>query len=189
MSRPRFASVYPLVSTRSLARPFTYLGDGLVKGALVSVPFGRATRRGVVVGLEESAPAEVEPIAVDRVVGHVPPALVDLALWIADYYGSTPARALALVAPPERARRAGARRRAQPPEMGAEERPRELTEAQERAVERIVGALGGGGHFLLHGATGSGKTEVYLRVCEEALARGKGAIVLVPEIALTPQAA
>ena len=187
--RERFASVYPLVSTRALARPFTYLADGLDKGAIVSAPFGRAKRRGVVVGFEDAPPAGVEPVAVECVLGYVPPPLVDLALWLADYYGSTPARALALVAPTARARRRGARRREAPPDLAAEERPRALTDAQERALARIVGSLEHGGNFLLHGATGSGKTEVYLRACEEALARGLGAIVLVPEIALTPQAA
>jgi primosomal protein N' (replication factor Y) (superfamily II helicase) len=156
---------------------------------VVSVPFGRAQRRGVVVGLSDDAPEDVEPVAVDRVLGAVPPPLVDLALWLAGLYGTTPARALALVAPPARARRAGARRRAKPEDVGGEARPAELTDSQERALERIVGALGAPAHFLLHGATGSGKTEVYLRACEEALARGRGAIVLVPEIALTPQTA
>ncbi|MDQ4018941.1 MAG: DEAD/DEAH box helicase, partial [Actinomycetota bacterium] len=185
----RYASVVPLVSARALARPFTYLADGLEKGAVVSVPFGRARRRGVVVGLEDDAPPDVEPVAVERVLGEIPPALVDLALWLADLYGSTPARALALVAPAERRRRPGARRRTRPADPPAEATPAELTDSQRAALERIVGALGAPRHFLLHGATGSGKTEVYLRACEEALARGLGAIVLVPEIALTPQTA
>jgi len=184
----RFASIYPLVTARALARPFTYLADGLEKGSVVSVPFGKARRRGVVVGLEDEAPPEVEPVAVERVLGSVSPALVDLALWLADYYGSTPARALALVAPDAPARRKGAKRREGPKALPAEAVPETLTEEQEAALKRIVGALETGGSFLLYGATGSGKTEVYLRACEEALACGLGAIVLVPEIALTPQA-
>ena len=184
----RFASVYPLVTARALARPFTYLADGLEKGSVVSVPFGRAHRRGVVVGLEDELPPEVEPVAVERVLGSISPALVDLALWLADYYGSTPARALALVAPDAPARRKGAKRREGPKALPAENAPETLTPGQDEALARIVDALGGGGSFLLYGATGSGKTEVYLRACEEALARGLGAIVLVPEIALTPQA-
>jgi primosomal protein N' (replication factor Y) len=61
------------------------------------------------------------------------------------------------------------------------------TPEQRRAIDAIVGARGGFAPFLLHGVTGSGKTEVYLRAIEEVVARGEQALVLVPEIALTPQ--
>ncbi len=59
-----------------------------------------------------------------------------------------------------------------------------LSEDQQRAVDIIIA---GTGKYLLHGATGSGKTEVYIRIVRDCLARGKSAIVLVPEISLTPQ--
>ena len=59
-----------------------------------------------------------------------------------------------------------------------------LTEDQQEAVRRITSEKG---VFLLHGVTGSGKTEVYMSVIERMLERGKTAIMLVPEIALTPQ--
>jgi primosomal protein N' (replication factor Y) len=186
----RYASVYPLVTARALARPFTYeAGEDVAKGAVVSVPFGRSRRRGVVVALEEAAPPGVEPVPVGRVLDELPPPLVDLALWVADYYGSTPARALGLVAPVRPTRRGERRSPASRYSLPGERAPAALSSAQEAALGRIVGALdGAGGHFLLHGSTGSGKTEVYIHACAAALERGRSAIVLVPEIALTPQA-
>jgi primosomal protein N' (replication factor Y) (superfamily II helicase) len=62
------------------------------------------------------------------------------------------------------------------------------TEDQERALGDLLAAVSDArfSPFLLHGVTGSGKTEVYFRAAEAALARGRGAILLVPEIGLTP---
>ena len=71
----------------------------------------------------------------------------------------------------------------------AKDTPPELTPPQSEAVARLVASLDGreAQSYLLDGVTASGKTEVYLRAVEHALDAGRGAIVLVPEIALTPQ--
>jgi primosomal protein N' (replication factor Y) len=184
------AEVYPLVTARALARPFTYrVAEGVCTGDVVTMQLGRRSVRGVVTRLGVAAPRGVELADTGPVVDHVPGALVDLALWVGEYYGSTPARALALVAPYMAKRRGARREPAAEHGLAPEPEPAELTSAQLESVSRIVAALdAGGGHVLLHGPTGSGKTEVYLQACAAALERGRGAIVLVPEIALTPQA-
>ncbi|HJS49296.1 MAG TPA: primosomal protein N', partial [Gaiellaceae bacterium] len=184
------AEIYPLVTARALARPFTYNVPGEVqRGAVVSVGLGGRRVRGIVVDTGVEAPAGVEIADAGPVVDRIPSTLVELALWLADYYGSTPGRALALVAPFTRSRRGERRASDWTDSLPGEPEPDELTTAQRQGVARVVAALdAGGGHLLLHGPTGSGKTEVYLQACAAALARGRGAIVLVPEIALTPQA-
>ena len=104
------ASVYPLVSARAVARSFTYeVPEGTERGAVVAVRFGRARRRAIVTEVGVDAPHGVTIAAVEGVVETIPVVLVELALWLAGYYGSTPARALELVAP-----RAPKRRKEQP---------------------------------------------------------------------------
>jgi len=92
--------VEPLTTARALRGPFDYRRpDGVDVGAMLEVPFGRQRLRGVVTGLAEASEHELaEPLRV--LPDSVPAELVALALWMADEYVSTPARALGLVLPP-----------------------------------------------------------------------------------------
>ena len=141
----RLGTVVPLVTTRALGgREFTYeLPDGAGKGAVVSVPFGRARARGVVVDVVDAAPAGVDVRPVEKVVHELPPTLVDLAVWLAEYYGSTAARALELVAPVRRARRKKQAPPAERQSLAGEAPPESLSDAQGAALARVTAALGG----------------------------------------------
>src|SRR5438034_5332778 len=143
----RYGTVVPLVTARALSgREFTYeLPNGVGKGAVVSVPFGRSRARGVVVEVAESAPVGIKALPVERVLYELPATLIDLALWVAEYYGSTPARALELVAPVRRARRKEQGPPAERQSLEGEAAPQRLSEAQQAPRARGVAALDEGG--------------------------------------------
>ncbi len=112
--------------------------------------------------------------------------LFETARWLAHYYLCSIGEALWTIVPKGIKRRD---RKLQfqddfPPETGFL-----LTSDQERVLEVLLQPLktGTGENFLLHGVTGSGKTEIYLRIIHEVVRRDLGAILLVPEISLTPQ--
>ena len=192
-----------MTTARALRGPFDYrlpeeLRGGVVDvGSMLVVPFGRREVLGVVVGLADSSDVAAEKLLAPlrALELGVPAEMVELADWIAKEYCSTLARALGLVLPPNATRRlSGRKRRAVElsPRLAVGARaptPPALNADQESVLASLRVALErGSAHTrLLHGVTGSGKTEVYLRAAETALAQDRGVIVLVPEIALTPQ--
>jgi primosomal protein N' (replication factor Y) len=194
MSIIRVALDVPVSKLFDYCAPDATAGD---VGQRVQVPFNRRTAVGVIVELAHATavPAERLKTAV-RILRDSPPLAADdlrLLRFSADYYHH-PLGAVIMGALPTRLRRIAAlpRRRAQHPEAAAGPPiaagpPPALTPEQARAVAEIGRGSGAFRPFLLLGVTGSGKTEVYLHAIAAVLAAGRQALVLVPEIALTPQ--
>ena len=180
-----------------------HLAELVVRGARVEVPFGRREVVGYVVD-SGRALLTGEPRPITAVLAEAPildTASLDLARWIAARYCAPLGEVIKAMLPKGiRAARPGGRRRgprttsaavtaaAGAPGTTAETAP-QLTVAQRDAAAPLLEALAVGVHrrVLLHGVTGAGKTEVYLAAIAAALGEGRQAIVMVPEIALTPQ--
>ena len=186
-----------------LTGPLDYISERpLPPGTLLSVPLGKRHVPGVVWDGEPdgTSPAALRPVS--QALGALPPlgaswrALVDFA---AAYYQRSTGEIALSVLPPELrkldnaqlANRIKKLHKALPDarhDMAATDTPA-LTPAQAEALAHIeaMAALDPPGTALLHGITGSGKTEVYLGAAARTLAAGRQALVLVPEINLTPQ--
>jgi primosomal protein N' (replication factor Y) len=169
---------------------------GLIKkGMKVRVPFGAGNKLTVGYVIDFSGdsggipPEKIKPVLEingDYVL--FTEETLALAVWMREKYYAPLAACLRCVLPPGRP--------VKKPRKVKDEKPVKITEppvltgGQQIVVNRILARMDTGekSPVLLHGVTGSGKTEVYLRAIARTLAMGKDAIVLVPEIALTPQA-
>ena len=174
-----------------------------VRGARVEVPFGRRDVLGYVVDTD-TALIRREARLINAVLAESPildRAALDLAHWVAARYRAPLGEVIKAMLPKGiRAARPGGRSRiprstsaaveaANAPPGAIAETPPVLTRAQRDAAAPLLEAISTHAHrrVLLHGVTGAGKTEVYLVAIAAALDANRQAIVMVPEIALTPQ--
>ena len=166
-----------------------FIGDRVV------VPFGARERLGVVVATDSSTEVAQERLKSIAAVRSDAPRLstdwLKLMEFLAGYY-QRPLGETVIAALPPRLRSVKPLPKksldlAKPAAVQRFVPNHRLTAAQAEAVARTDASLGTFRPFLLHGITGSGKTEVYLNLVSEVLARGRQALVLVPEISLTPQ--
>jgi primosomal protein N' (replication factor Y) len=183
-----------------VAKLFDYLIDDAslaASGDRVVVPFGARQRVGVVVEVSDASSVAASRLkSVVRVLDDAPRLSADWLeqmRFLSSYYqrpfgetvaGALPARLRSLRPLPRRRRSASGDVPDEVRQAAAVHGP---NPAQASAIERIGAALGSFRPFLLHGITGSGKTEVYLRLIADCLRARRQCLVLVPEISLTPQ--
>lgn len=169
----------------------------LAPGIRVRVPFGTRELTAVLLELDNRSDLPLDKL---KPVTHIldaapliPAHLLKLWCWAARYYQHPVGDALHTLLPVglRGSGKASAKRRARdnvpPTHSWQAESTHLLNPDQQQACEQIIGALGRYQGFLLDGVTGSGKTEVYLQSIAAVRARNEQALVLVPEISLTPQ--
>lgn len=180
-------------------RIFTYrlpesIAQNAEVGKRVFVPFRNKDVVGYIVGLRgaDDTPGikEVKGIIDESPI--ISPHLMELTRWVSETYLSSWGEALAATIPAVLKKGKVAIR--QKKQIEEEEKPRpskplDLTVEQKSVLKSVLAKIDAESHrvFLLHGITASGKTEVYLQAIEKVLSKGRTSIVLVPEIALTPQ--
>ncbi|HSX33877.1 MAG TPA: primosomal protein N' [Candidatus Saccharimonadales bacterium] len=153
----------------------------LAVGQLVLVPLRNRTVLGVVAGVVNKPHFAVKPIISAPALPALPMACLGLLNWLRSYYPA-PLGVLTQLFLPK------ALPKKPLPILNAEpiNEPRNLpalTAMQQKALESITAT----GSHLLHGDTGSGKTRVYVELTRRTLAQGRSAMILTPEISLTPQ--
>lgn len=188
------ASQHYLVAVDApLGEALTYLppedGSALERGCSVKVPLGKRTAHGVILKTAAQASSEYKLkaiLAANEARPRLPAPYLDWLEWLAHYYIYPLGQIVESVFPPLAKGGRGPRKSAVIKEDAIQSSPPPLTDEQNSVVESIEAHKDFAVH-LLHGVTGSGKTEVYLRLLSNVLSKGRRGLVLVPEISLTPQ--
>lgn len=195
MAPERGGEVWNIAVNAPLRNTFSYLAPKdfeVVPGESVRVPFGPANRlvTGLVVGPSQTPlPSDRETKSIadrDPEKPLLTPAQLKWLQWISDYYLYPLGQIHQLVFPPLK-KKSSHKGRKSPivPELKTQAAPFLPTPEQQQVLSEI--SVEDYKTYLLHGVTGSGKTEVYIEVIAQALERNRAALVLVPEISLTPQ--
>ena len=174
-----------------LHNTFDYLcAERFEIGARVKVPFGRKKVTGVVLAQKDKSHFEklkqVEEVLDNEAL--LSNDILEFLMWSANYYHH-PVGEVINNAIPKNLRNGHPALIKKPGEKNHKSSSNafELTKEQIHAINEIVKKLESFNGFLLHGVTGSGKTEVYLNITEKVIQAGGQVLVLVPEIGLTPQ--
>ena len=180
-----FYEVAPTKIVRSGVAAFTYhSSDELSVGQIVTIPVGKQTLNGVIlkaVAKPEYATKEISSVTEPQ---SLPTPLIELSLWLSDYYRTPLATVLQTVLP--RGLTTNRRVKESKPHESSRDRTQIVLNEDQAAAVRTIMQLESG-TTLLQGVTGSGKTEVYKEIARRTLAAGRSTIVLVPEISLTSQ--
>ena len=196
----KYADIIIDISHEAIDRTFQYIiPDELIEqieiGMMVIVPFGQGSRnrKGYVIDITDTPSFDVDKMKYikDLVENSVliEGRLIKLAAWIRSHYGSTMINAINTVMPVrEKIRKTKQKVVAKEYEL-ANGPVQELSNEQNKLVEEfsLDYAQGKRNTYLLHGVTGSGKTEVYIECIKNIIKDGRQAIVLIPEIGLTYQ--
>lgn len=164
----------------------TYTSDELLAvGVIVVIPFGTKSKHGVVIRKTTKPSFKTKPVT-RQLDESLPEHLIDLALWISDYYAARLSIVFQMMLPTGISKK---RRTKELPTQAVTRDSKVLspTDQQSLAIDTIWNSKSI--THLLHGITGSGKTLVYQELSKKALAENKSVLVLVPEISLTPQLA
>jgi len=169
---------------------FTYsipMDSDAAMGQRVIAPFGKKKLTGLIVSTSDEKPSSDYQIKeIDRIIDSAPlidSNLLSLARWMEDIYMCSLGEALSVIVP-------GGKKEKEPDvvfslDEALNEKNLILSNEQAKAVTDISKETTG--TFYIYGITGSGKTEVYLRIAHEVIKKGKSVIYLVPEISLTHQ--